>query len=294
MKMSINQCLVNLLCGTALLSATPLLAITDDNGSDSNSNAVIATETESPSGGYLKIGYGYKSEVGPYEDEVQGGSLFVSGFHQLESGFFIEASYGANELEQGLNLGYNFYNSEHWNFDILTVEAHGDIEYHIVNDVTSIKDKKDNSGMLGFRTTGISEQTIVQFTIAPYSFNDEYDDGVYASMWAAQTWQIKNWELYASAGIEYRSENILDYYYSTSEELEDFGFPHYEADDGYNVIGQVGASYPVSENVLFETYFRYTDIADSISDSPIMQLAAQQPGRDDNITEFGLLFSYVF
>jgi hypothetical protein len=272
-----------------------------------HSTALLAesSQAEDQSGGFLKIGYGFKFAQTPLNDEIKGGAMFLSGRYQMENGLFIEASFGANKLKEGLSVGYNFYNIPNWNFDITTVQSHGGTEIFGVNDRelpeepgtferTIVRVEEDESEMLGFRATGTFDNTSVQFVFAPISFNNDYDDGIYSSLWVARTWQARNWELYASAGIEYRSEEILSHYYEPTIELQSVGFPAYDADDGFDVTLQIGTSYPVSENILFESYLRYTDFADSITDSPIVRLASQFEGRDENETEFGILFSYVF
>ena len=109
-----------------------------------------------------------------------------------------------------------------------------------------------------------------------------------------RTWQAKNWEIYASAGLEYLSEEILSHYYEPTDELQNVGFPSYDAGSGINVTTQLGVSYPISENVLFESYVRYTELSNSINKSPIVRLVKDLEGRDENVTEFGVLFSYVF
>ncbi|WP_299944933.1 MipA/OmpV family protein [uncultured Microbulbifer sp.] len=245
-------------------------------------------------GGYLKVGYGYKSEVGPSDDEAKGGTLFVSGRYQVKWGFFIEAASGANRLDQSINVGFNFYNTEQWQFDLTSVRAHGRNKYGYGQPGFHQEEKIKSSEMLGLRATGLFENQLLQLVVAPYSFNDEYNDGVYASLFASNAWQIKNWEVYASAGLVYRSEEILDYYYSTTELQSQLDFPDYQAGAGIDFVGQIGASYPISENLLFETYYRYTNISSSITDSPIMKLIIASPERKEYITEFGVLFSYVF
>lgn len=279
-----------------LLSAASLSAVANTEETTSTDSYQKEEPTKADyQGGYLKLGYGYKSEVGPYADEDQGGSLFVSGRYQGAWGFFIEASYGANELDQGLNLGYNLYNTDNWHYDIMTLTAHGENEYaYKMDDTPLVVENFDPSTMLGLRASGNFYGKTAQFVIAPISFNGDYSGGVYASAWMSQAWQIKNWEIYASGGFEYRSEAILDYYYSTTDEQRKLSLPEYKAGHGIDFIGQIGASYPVSENILFETYYRYTNVSDSITDSPIMKLAAGLPTREENITEFGILFSYVF
>ncbi|GLX79346.1 hypothetical protein tinsulaeT_26860 [Thalassotalea insulae] len=257
-------------------------------------NEVPAEENEWLSG-YLKVGYGYKSETSPYHNKDTGGSLFISGRYQLKPGFFIEVSHGANELNQGTNFGFNFWNSQHWSFDLLTVRGHGENVYEFGGkNIPHIREVKKSTNMLGLRAVGGFDRTTFQATVAPYSFSDEYDGALYASVWGSQSWLIKNWEVYASVGVEYRSRDMMDYYYSTSDAIESIGFKHYQADSGINLITQVGTSYPISENVLFEAYARYTDLPDSITDNPVMQLAANRDDRAQGITEFGVLVSYVF
>lgn len=281
-----------LVCASLLISTT-LLAEDNSNNEDARS------------GGYLKIGYGYKYEETPYHDEKNGAALFLSGRYQFNNGLYIEASHGANELSLGNSVGYNFFNTEHWSFDAHITQAHGSTTMRF-----NLKDAKDESAdimvyhmdrsdtqMLGLRTTGTYGQTTIQFIAAPYSFNQNYDDGVFASAWLAHSWQIKNWELYASAGVNYRSKEIINHYYATSDEIASLDapiLPAYKADGGFDIITQVGLSYPVSESILFESYLRYTDISDSISDSPVMQLFSGLNDRSENVTEFGMLFSYVF
>ena len=291
MKKITQHFIAALLYGLAIFNSAELLAETN--------------QAEDQSGGFLKIGYGFKFEQTPYHDEKKGGAMFLSGRYQMENGLFIEASYGANKLKEGLGIGYNFYNMPNWNFDITTVQSHGNTEIIGIEDIevagepgtferTIVRVEEDESEMLGFRATGTFDTTSVQFVVAPFSFNNEYDDGIYSSLWLARTWQARNWEIYASAGVEYRSEEILSHYYEPTIELQNVGFPAYDADDGFDVTLQIGTSYPVSENILFESYLRFTDFADSITESPIISATSQIPGRDEHATEFGMLFSYVF
>lgn len=288
MKKITQNFIALLLCSLAIFHSTMLFAESSESEEDL-------------SGGFLKIGYGYKFEQNPYENEKSGLALFLSGRYQMENGLFIEASYGTNKRKEGLNLGYNFYNLPNWNFDITTVQAFGETEIIAVFEDENeevepiiVRDNKSRSEMLGFRATGTFGQTNLQFVIAPLLLNDDYDDGIYSSLWVAQSWQAKNWEFYATAGVEYRSEEIIAHYFEPTIELQSVGFPAYDASGGFDVTAQIGTSYPISENILFESYLRYTDLADSITDSPIIRTTSQIPGRDENATEFGILFSYVF
>ncbi|OUR60173.1 hypothetical protein A9Q74_14370 [Colwellia sp. 39_35_sub15_T18] len=252
----------------------------------------VVTE-ENRNGGFLKLGYGYKIEVSPYENEVNHFSMFLNGRYQW-SGLFVEASYGANERNEGLSIGYNFYNTDNWNFDVSTINAHGEIHAEIRDQEKILSQHFDNTDMIGLRATGNFDQTTVQFMLAPYAIDSDYDDAIYASMWLGRAWQIKNWQLHGSIGLEYRSEAMLDYYYGISADEATTHFGSYEAGSGIDVTAQVSASYPISTNILFETYFKYTDFASSITNSPVMSFAGGLDGRAKERTEVGVLVSYVF
>jgi outer membrane scaffolding protein for murein synthesis (MipA/OmpV family) len=253
------------------------------------------------SGGFLKIGLGYKFEQNPYEDEKSGLALFLNGRYQMDMGLFIEASSGINQRQDGISIGYNFYNTQDWSFDITTVKAFGEtkvvgefLEPGSLEAPTIVIDKRGSSEMLGLRATGTFGNTNLQFLAAPLLLNDDYDDGVYASFWLGRSWQIKNWEFYASAGLEYRSKEILAHYFEPSAALIDAGVPSYNSGSGVDYTFQVSATYPISENLIFESYSRYKDISNSITESPVIAATSQLNGRDEAETEFGILVSYVF
>ncbi|WP_448569511.1 MipA/OmpV family protein [Thalassotalea ganghwensis] len=268
----------------ALLSCTAML-----------SSVAQGEEQEPWVEGYLKVGYGFKYKASPYWDKDSGGSLFISGRYQVKPGFFIEIAHGANELDQGTNIGFNFYNTDTWSFDLLTVRGHGENAYHFGNNETTfLIEKRKSTNMLGIRTTGAFGRSTVQFTIAPYTLNKQYDNALYASLWGSHSWQVKNWQVNAALGAEYRSAGMLDYYYSTTPAMEQIGIPKYQASSGIDIVSQLGVSYPISENVLFESYARYKLITNSITDFPPMKIAANLDSRQQHETEFGILVSYVF
>jgi len=258
-------------------------------------------------GGYLKIGYGYKNVSSPYFSEVNvrsyyigdvnGDSIFVNGRYQWE-GLFVEVFHGANERNEGLSVGYNFHNTEHWSFDINTVTVHSDIESEIYDTDKIFYQQFDSATMVGLRATGHYGQTTMQFLLAPYIIDDEIEEAVdtslYLSAWLGHSWQIKNWSIHGSIGLEYRSADLLDYYYGISAEEATDNLGEYQADAGVDFTTQLSTSYPISENWLFESYLRYTDLSKSINDSPVMKFTSGFSERIKEITEVGILVSYVF
>jgi len=311
-----NQFFVSILLALLAIFSPSLLAAEQLNNAQENSNE---SSNESYSGGFLKLGAGYKSLSSPYSDEENEFSLFFDGRYQWANGLYVEVSNGANALTQRsngdnninkyVNFGYNFYNTKQWNIDANIVQVHSDIKLGFIDrdqPERSFFIHKDMTDMLGVRATGNFEQFTLQFEVAPYSFNPEYDDGLYASLWLSKQWQIKNWAFSGSVGAQYRSKEIISYYYELDgHQATDYGFPDYntalsgfndyKADSGVNITTQLGMSYPLSEHWLFESYIKYTDLADSIVDSPVMFLIVTSEGEyAKHITEAGIILSYVF
>ncbi|MCJ8271978.1 MAG: MipA/OmpV family protein [Psychrosphaera sp.] len=291
MKQLSKKMIVSLLSGSLLIGAAPLMAaedISSGDNTDQNSN--------SGAGGYLKLGFGYQSLTGPYSKQTKGFSLFFNGRYQWQNGLFIELPGDSSKLEPGIAVGYNFYNTEHWDFDLITNQTHGNIVYNVVQEnQQSIAIHRDSTTMLGIRGNGYYGDNTVRMTIMPYSFNHDYDTGVYASLWLARNWQLKNWNIHSSIGFQYRSEEIMDYYYGISQQIAIDSTPAYHAGSGINITGQIGASYPLSESWVFESYLRYTEFSDSINDSPIVKNAISwDPTRSNNEYEFSVMMNYVF
>ncbi len=247
------------------------------------------------SGGHLKLGFGYKEVVNPYEDKKKdsGKTLFLNARYQWESRLFVEASF-YRVLNTGLNVGYNVYNTENWNFDVTTLIGHGEVEAGLYDEGKLFYKKSAITRMAGLRATGAFDKTTVQFVVAPISSNSDYDNQIYVSAWLDRSFQYKNWLLYGAVGLEYRSQEMLDYYYGISDDMATKNFAAYTPNAGIDVTAEVGASYPIRRNWLFETYYRYTDLSDGVTQSPIMQYASSLKSRTKNMSEFGILVSYVF
>lgn len=264
------------------------------------------------SGGYLKLGVGLKNRTGPFENDKHGFATFVSGRYQFENGVFVEVNEGANEFSPGLSVGYNFHNTPHWSFDVNLIEAHGSTDLGatitIVDDAQNLRQefKRDLSEsathMVALRASGQYDNSFLQFVVAPAtSLNKDIDGGYYVSAWAAQSWQWQNVELHASVGLQYRSSDILTHYYGFEEfvfESQQLNDPiiisEYEASGGINAVGQIGFSYPITQDWLLEGYVRHMRVSRAIIDSPAFQNLGTVEGRDDKLNESALVLSYVF
>lgn len=293
MKTFIQQTLLGLCFGITFVSLS-------SSANDFEAKQALdesAEAEENYNGGFLNIGLGYKFAETPYNEGVNGTSLFVNGRFQWE-GLFVEAFFGANERNEGLSIGYNFYDTEYWNFDINTILAHDGVYNEVYDDDKIFYQQFDSATMVGLRATGHYGQTTMQFFVAPYlidtEVNDEVDKSFYASAWLGHSWQIKNWSIHGSVGLEYRSGDLIDYYYGISSEEATANFGQYQASSGIDLTTQIRASYPFSKAWSIESYLRYTDLSDSISDSPVLRFVKNLPDRAEAVTEVGVFVNFVF
>jgi outer membrane protein len=294
MKTLIRQTLIGICFGITLVS---LSASANDFEVEQTLEESAESE-DNNNGGFLKLGVGRRYSTAPDRFDVNQWDIFISGRYQWH-GFFLEVTNNKQTGNNGASTGYNFYNTEQWSFDVNIQGVYGSQEgvlFFYQNDQVVVP-KRYSTTMVGLRATGRFEQTSVQFSVSPYSLNQEYDDGVHASVWVDRFWQIKNWQFNAALGVTYHSAEILNYYYGTP--FDQFDGPiegptiegfDYQASSGIDVTAQIGVSYPISQDWIFESYARYTDVADSITDSPYIQrFSTPESGK-----EFGLLVSYVF
>ena len=253
------------------------------------SNATESNATESR--GYLSVGLGLEYNHGLYQTEETKAQLIVNGAYYWSNGFFIEFPGRANKFNPDIAAGYHFYSTSRWEFDAIASLAHGDIDFAMYG----TKVEKIGSAYIGVRATGEVAGLDVQAIVAPLILQDDYDGGAYASLWLSKSWFIKNTQVYASVGAQYRDAKILNFYYGTEGLPDAWNMPDYKADAGINTSVQIGATYPLSNKMVVDVYGRFTQLADSITDSPVAQsVLTADSSRTDSETQFGISLSYVF
>lgn len=222
------------------------------------------------------------------------------------NGFFVEFPGRSQEQIDGQfsgnALGYNFYNSQNWSYDIYAAKSSDAIHYKFSNPEEALEFERVSDFRLGIRATGYFDDLYTQFIIAPHSFRSEIG-GIEASASVRQNWQYRNLNIYNSVGLKYRSADILDHYYGVDEALSaEFAdlvaedpnvdnlvdyFSPYEAGGGFSVHGEVGFEYPLSENLVFGGFFQYVIASDEAKNSPLF--IGDRVGNS-----FGLSLTYVF
>lgn len=246
-------------------------------------------------GGYFELGvslnYAQIARDHKERDDLEDFSIGLSlaGEYRYK-GFFVEAAQGSFD---GLNLGYTLYETPTWSVDLLAASALGtlDSEDNNVN-LTGLNEAQRNEAILerntfymgaGVRGTVYLDNYIVQARVV----SDIYDDnGASATLRLGRGWQYRNWNFHAVASAEYGTDKTIQYLYGITPEEATTQFNAYKPNAALSFTGEVGVTYPVSENWVFRSALRYTAFPDEIEDSPLVD-------RDSDIYFFNSI-NYVF
>jgi outer membrane protein len=239
-------------------------------------------------GSYLDIGIGlaYQSDPFTYDNENESGlDIFINGRYQ-KYGLFVEFPHGTTKQQNTvMSFGYNFLNTEHWSYDLRLAMNHRDLDYKMPK--SNIVTRRVSHSELGLRILGDYDNTHLKFIVAGSSGAK----GLYASSWLSQNYQYNNWNFYTTVGVEYRSKDVVNYFYGISEDEflgsnEIDALPSYQGKSGFEYTGQVGFDYPITTDWVFEGFARTTLLPSGITDSPLVEGNA--------VTEAAVLVKYVF
>ncbi|KGJ88207.1 MipA/OmpV family protein [Colwellia psychrerythraea] len=241
-------------------------------------------------GAYLDVGIGLTYQSDPFIFDNEGDSgldIFINARYQ-KYGFFVEFPHGTSEQQNTvLSIGYNFLNTEHWSYDLRGAMNHRDVEYKMPK--LNIVSTRVSHSKLGLRILGDYESTHVKLIVAGSSGAK----GLYAGGWLSQNYQYNNWNFYSTVGIEYRNEDVVNYFYGVGEGEGEFpgsneidGLPSYQGESGLEYTGQVGFDYPITTDWVFEGFARGTFLPSGITDSPLVDGNA--------VIEAAILVKYVF
>ena len=198
-------------------------------------------------------------------------------------GLFYESPGQSQENIDGLfsgdAIGYNFYNSRHWGGDVYAVSAFSDGEFTFRTPDETLVLERERNYRLGIRATGYYSDYLAQFIATPVSFQDDIG-GVNASFSVRRTWLAKNWNLYATLGFNYQSEEIVDYYWGLSEiesaevkrvlKNPSAPFEPYRASGGVFTTAEIGFEYPISEHFVFGGFVSFVQRPNTVNDSPLV------------------------
>lgn len=274
---------------TKLLSISTLIAIILSPSVLMAAEEVKKENTENiRDGSYLDVGIGltYQSDPFIFDDENDSGlDIFINARYQ-KYGLFIEFPHGTSKQQNTvLSFGYNFLNTEHWSYDLRLAMNHRDLDYKLPK--SNIVTRRVSHSKLGLRILGDYDNTHLKFIIAGSSGAK----GLYASSWLSQNYQYNNWNFYTTVGVEYRSKDVVNYFYGISEDEflgsnEIDALPSYLGKSGFEYTGQVGFDYPITTDWVFEGFARTTLLPSGITDSPLVD--------GNTVTEAAVLVKYVF
>ncbi|MFK7978295.1 MAG: MipA/OmpV family protein [Halioglobus sp.] len=246
-------------------------------------------------GGYFELGvslsYAQIARDHKERDDLEDFSVGISlaGEYRYK-GFFVEAAQGSFD---GLNLGYTLFETPKWSVDLLAASALGTAESEDNNvNVSGFSEAQRNEALLerntfyigaGLRGTLYLDNYILQARIV----SDVYDDnGATATLRLGRSWQYRNWNFHAVASTEYGSDTTMQYLYGITAEEATTQFSAYKPDAALSFTGEVGVTYPMSEDWVFRSALRYSAFPDEITDSPLVD-------RDSDVFFFNSI-NYVF
>lgn len=94
--------------------------------------------------------------------------------------------------------------------------------------------------------------------------------GAEAQIKWTQNWAISQWIVDASLVFDWKSQAVVDYYYSVRPSENAYWSKKYQAHSGWNKGIELTAQYPLSPNWDLLLAARYTQIADEIAASPLL------------------------
>lgn len=265
------------------------------------SAADIATDVRSgggvpdySNGGYFEIGVagGYLASARITKDDEDEGwqaGLTLAGGYRYR-GFFLEASEGTAD---GLNLGYNLWNSQHWSLDLLAASLNGDIDTDNQDKIDSrFTEEQRNAEIIdrdtfyngaGVRVTGYCNDYILQYRLVTDTHSG---NGVTSTARLGKSWQIKNWNFHGVISVEYHSATSNRYWLGISATEATSRFPEYDPGSSVSANAELGVTYPVGKDWVFRSFARFGTLPQEQKNSPLVD--------DDKWLLFYNSISYVF
>ncbi|WP_371194487.1 MipA/OmpV family protein [Glaciecola sp. SC05] len=244
------------------------LALSAKNLSASENESTLAPQNESQAYSFFEIG----AVARAYTPLFNSRDTFETDSQPLTLRFGIKWDNGifmnfGNFGTRGNGVGYNFYDYGDWEFDAIVHLGLSGIE---IGRTASVADFR-----FGLRATHYSDNGVFRMIASPVSINSD-DDGFYLGSWYVKNWQIRNWNIHAITGASYFSADIMDNRYSTFFFIpERPEFPNYKAGQGVVLEFEVGASYALNRDWVFEASLGQTLVSDAIFDSPFVDKRGQ-------------------
>nr|WP_028771477.1 MipA/OmpV family protein [Shewanella waksmanii] len=263
------------------------------SASDIASSVTGGVDNRFADGGYFELGASVysvnKFDVRQTEHEAIQPSLLISGIYQYK-GAFVEM---VHQSQDGINLGFNFWNSENWSLDILAANLKSSwARPEGVNPEDLIEAQRNDYLMseeslyigAGLRATRYwDDHYVFQYHIV----SDYYDgQGIQSSARLGKSWQVRNWNFHALASLEYASSSLNQQLFGISGDEATARFPEYTPSSSISYGLELGVAYPISESFVFRAMYRMNVLSDEVTDSPF--------NESGYVSFFNASISYVF
>ncbi|MCL1146408.1 MipA/OmpV family protein [Shewanella marinintestina] len=244
-------------------------------------------------GGYFELGASVysvnKVDVRQTEHQTLEPSLLISGMYQYK-GLFVEM---VHQSQDGINLGFNFWNSENWSLDILAANLKTSWARPEGVDPAMLSEAGRNNYLMseeslyigaGFRATRYwDDHYVFQYRIVSDYFDGQ---GIQSSARLGKSWQVRNWNFHALASVEYSSSTLNQYLFGVTDEEATELFPAYKPGNSFSYGLELGVAYPISESLVFRAMYRMNVLSDEVTDSPF--------NESGYVSFFNASISYVF
>lgn len=246
-------------------------------------------------GGELTLGGGFMSFESPFDSRTSGFRVDIDGRYQWR-GLFAETGSLVNRQKNKPAIGFNFYNTDHWNFDFLGTIADDNVDYLYRVGRINVSSSGNSIAAAGFRAIGSFNDTTIQLMGLPIASEGSRDDGIlrYASLWINQQWQHNKWTLKASIGAQYRTGELLERKYDIQQWQANNYFPAYDVGDGTDYTAHFELNYAITDHVFMQPYFSITEFSDSVIESPLIETAIDTFDRPEQERKVGINFNYRF
>lgn len=170
---------------------------------------------------------------------------------------------------RGISAGFDLYRSQRLNLSLTAAPEFGGVEAEDGDYFLGLEDR-NISAMAGLALNyNFNPKTGLDFSWKS-DVTGEHDGNV-AEMNVTRRMFWGRTIFFPSIGLEYRSDDMMDYYYGVSLAEARADRPAYVSDAGLNF--KVGFLYstPISEKMSFQALVNLTRLSDEASDSPLIE-----------------------
>lgn len=237
-------------------------------------------QPENNNGGYFEFGVSLNLLANEDKAFIRAGAL-LSGAYRYNRFFFEALTPGVslpNGPISGVTAGINLWQDQRWSVDFLGINTFGGNGGGPFDDDTenSPEPERDKSLLerssfyngAGIRVTGYFGNSIFQYRLVTDTHGG---NGIISSARLGYSHQLKNWNLHGILSANHASRETAQYWNGVTAEEATARYPAYDINQSvFNLTTEIGATYPLRENVVFRSTAAYTQRDEKVSNSPLV------------------------